>query len=46
VSTRGHRRLFGDMRFIGELHQPTVGLLGCSQPWELLPEVSRVPARS
>lgn len=24
-----------DMRFIGELYQPTVGLLGCSQPFEL-----------
>jgi L-ascorbate metabolism protein UlaG (beta-lactamase superfamily) len=24
-----------DMRFIGELYQPTVGLLGCSQPYEL-----------
>lgn len=24
-----------DMRFIGELYKPTVGLLGCSQPYEL-----------
>jgi L-ascorbate metabolism protein UlaG (beta-lactamase superfamily) len=24
-----------DMRFIGELYQPTVALLGCSQPYEL-----------
>lgn len=28
-----------DMRFIGELYQPTVGLLGCSQPYELVPPV-------
>jgi L-ascorbate metabolism protein UlaG (beta-lactamase superfamily) len=28
-----------DMRFIGELYGPTVGLLGCSQPYELeIPE--------
>lgn len=25
-----------DMRFIGELYQPTIGLLGCSQPFELV----------
>jgi len=25
-----------DMRFIGELYSPTVGLLGCSQPYELV----------
>jgi L-ascorbate metabolism protein UlaG (beta-lactamase superfamily) len=35
----GDTAVFGDMRFIGELHRPTVGLLGCSQPYELLPEV-------
>ncbi|CAN5679352.1 metal-dependent hydrolase [soil metagenome] len=35
----GDTAIFGDMRFIGELHRPSVGLLGCSQPWELLAEV-------
>lgn len=35
----GDSAVFGDMRFIGQLHQPTVGLLGCSQPYELLPKV-------
>ncbi len=35
----GDSTVFGDMRFIGQLHQPTVGLLGCSQPYELLPKV-------
>jgi L-ascorbate metabolism protein UlaG (beta-lactamase superfamily) len=28
----GDSALFGDMRLIRELHQPTVGLLGCAQP--------------
>jgi L-ascorbate metabolism protein UlaG (beta-lactamase superfamily) len=28
-----------DMRWIGELYRPTVGLLGCSQPRELLAQV-------
>lgn len=31
-----------DMRFIGELYQPTVALLGCSQPYEL--EVGAIQA--
>lgn len=31
-----------DMRFIGDLYRPTVGLLGCSQPYEL--EVGAVQA--
>ncbi|MFV2064711.1 MAG: MBL fold metallo-hydrolase, partial [Chloroflexota bacterium] len=35
----GDTAVFGDMRFIGELHQPTIGLMGCSQPYELLREV-------
>jgi L-ascorbate metabolism protein UlaG (beta-lactamase superfamily) len=35
----GDSAVFGDMRFIGELHRPSVGLLGCSQPWELLPSL-------
>jgi L-ascorbate metabolism protein UlaG (beta-lactamase superfamily) len=35
----GDTAVFGDMRFIGELHRPTVGLLGCSQPWALLPDL-------
>lgn len=28
----GDSALFGDMRLIGELYRPTIGLLGCSQP--------------
>ncbi|MGH9185000.1 MAG: hypothetical protein ACRD0U_04155, partial [Acidimicrobiales bacterium] len=32
----GDSAIFGDMRLIGELHQPTVGLLGCTQPWSLV----------
>ena len=35
----GDSGVFSDMRLIGELHAPTVGLLGCSQPYELLPEM-------
>jgi L-ascorbate metabolism protein UlaG (beta-lactamase superfamily) len=35
----GDTAVFGDMRFIGELHRPTVGLLGCGQPYQLLREV-------
>jgi L-ascorbate metabolism protein UlaG (beta-lactamase superfamily) len=33
----GDSAIFGDMRLIGRLHQPTVGLLGCTQPKPLLP---------
>lgn len=32
----GDSAIFGDLRLIGELHRPTVGLLGCTQPWSLL----------
>ncbi len=32
----GDSAVFGDMRLIGELHHPTVGLLGCTQPWSLV----------
>ncbi|MGH3739242.1 MAG: MBL fold metallo-hydrolase [Micromonosporaceae bacterium] len=32
----GDSAIFGDMRLIGELHRPTVGLLGCTQPWSLV----------
>jgi L-ascorbate metabolism protein UlaG (beta-lactamase superfamily) len=32
----GDSAVFGDMRLIGELHRPTVGLLGCTQPWSLV----------
>ena len=35
----GDSAVFGDMRFIGELHRPTIGLIGCSQPYDLLPSV-------
>ena len=36
----GDTAIFGDLRLIGELYRPTVGLLGCSQPQALL---ARVP---
>lgn len=36
----GDTAIFGDMRLIAQLYGPTVGLLGCSQPQELL---ARVP---
>jgi L-ascorbate metabolism protein UlaG (beta-lactamase superfamily) len=32
----GDSAIFSDLRLIGELHQPTVGLLGCTQPWSLV----------
>lgn len=35
----GDTAIFGDLRLIGELYNPTVGLLGCSQPQELLERV-------
>ena len=35
----GDTAIFGDLRLIGELYRPTVGLLGCSQPQELLAQV-------
>jgi L-ascorbate metabolism protein UlaG (beta-lactamase superfamily) len=35
----GDSAVFSGMQLIGELHKPTVGLLGCSQPWELVPEM-------
>ena len=35
--------MFGDMKLIRELYQPTVGLLGCTQPWSLVaPSPGRV----
>ena len=35
----GDTAIFSDMRLIARLYRPTVGLLGCSQPQELLPQV-------
>jgi len=35
----GDSAIFGDMRLIGELYRPTVGLLGCTQPKPLLAQV-------
>jgi L-ascorbate metabolism protein UlaG (beta-lactamase superfamily) len=32
----GDTAIFSDLKLIGELYDPTVGLLGCSQPQELL----------
>ena len=33
----GDSAIFGDMRLIGQLYRPTVGILGCTQPKPLLP---------
>ena len=33
----GDSAIFSDMRLIGQLYRPTVGLLGCTQPKSLLP---------
>jgi len=33
----GDSAVFGDMRLIGQLYRPTVGILGCTQPKSLLP---------
>jgi len=39
----GDTAVFSDMRLIGELHSPSVGLLGCTQPWSLVqPGAGRV----
>ena len=35
----GDTAIFGDLRLIGELYRPTVGLLGCTQPHELAADV-------
>jgi L-ascorbate metabolism protein UlaG (beta-lactamase superfamily) len=32
----GDTAIFSDLRLIGELHRPTVALLGCTQPWSLV----------
>ena len=32
----GDTAIFSDLRLIGELHKPTVALLGCTQPWSLV----------
>ena len=33
----GDSAIFGDMRLIGQLYRPTIGILGCTQPKSLLP---------
>ena len=35
----GDTAIFSDLRLLGQLYQPTVGLLGCSQPQLLLQQV-------
>lgn len=35
----GDTAIFSDLRLIGQLYQPTIGLLGCSQPQLLLKQV-------
>jgi L-ascorbate metabolism protein UlaG (beta-lactamase superfamily) len=32
----GDTAIFSDLRLVGELHKPTVALLGCTQPWSLV----------
>jgi L-ascorbate metabolism protein UlaG (beta-lactamase superfamily) len=41
----GDTAIFGDLALIGRLHQPTVGLIGCSQPKPLVPRFSPGPGR-
>lgn len=36
----GDTAIFGDLRLLGQLYKPTIGLLGCTQPEEI---VDRVP---
>jgi L-ascorbate metabolism protein UlaG (beta-lactamase superfamily) len=36
----GDSALFGDMALIGRLIRPSVGILGCTQPWPLVPASS------
>jgi L-ascorbate metabolism protein UlaG (beta-lactamase superfamily) len=35
----GDTAIFSDLKLIGELYRPTIGLLGCAQPRELLAQV-------
>lgn len=39
----GDSAIFTDMRLIAQLHEPTVGLLGCTQPKSLLPQFNAGP---
>jgi L-ascorbate metabolism protein UlaG (beta-lactamase superfamily) len=39
----GDSALFGDMALIGRLIRPSVGILGCTQPWPLVPASSPGP---
>jgi len=32
----GDTALFSDLKLIGQLHKPTVALLGCTQPWSIV----------
>ncbi len=41
----GDTAIFGDMRLIGELYRPTVGLIGCTHPKELPVPVLAGPGR-
>jgi L-ascorbate metabolism protein UlaG (beta-lactamase superfamily) len=36
----GDSAIFGDMRLIGQLYRPTIGILGCTQPKPLLAQFS------
>jgi L-ascorbate metabolism protein UlaG (beta-lactamase superfamily) len=36
----GDSAIFGDMRLIGQLYRPTIGILGCTQPKPLLAQLS------
>ncbi len=39
----GDTAIFGDLALIGRIYRPTVGLLGCTQPWSLVaPGAGRV----
>ncbi len=41
----GDSALFGDMALIGQLIGPTIGILGCTQPWPLVSGFSPGPGR-
>jgi L-ascorbate metabolism protein UlaG (beta-lactamase superfamily) len=35
----GDTAIFSDLRLIAQLHRPTIGCLGITQPWEIVPRV-------
>lgn len=35
----GDTAIFSDLKLIAELHQPTIGCLGMTEPWEIVPTI-------